>query len=165
MIDSGVVPKIIKNLEETAMGLVIPSIRILGNISTGSAEHTNELLAKGLLGPLEKVLEHHKKVVRREACWVVSNITAGNKFQVDAILARESMLKNILHLFETDGNDVKREICYIFSNLAHSGDPVQIFNLYKATNIVRYYLNILSSEDNKAVEVALECLFVILAHG
>jgi hypothetical protein len=41
VIDSGVVPRIIKNLEETAMGLVIPSIRILGNISTGSVEHTN----------------------------------------------------------------------------------------------------------------------------
>jgi hypothetical protein len=60
---------------------------------------------------------------------------------------------------------VKREICYIFSNLAHSGDPLQIFNLYKATNIMRYYVNILSSDDFKVVEVALECLFVILAHG
>ena len=68
------------------MALLIPSIRILGNISTGSVEHTNELLSHNLLGLLLKVLDHHKKVVRREACWVLSNITAGNKSQVEAVV-------------------------------------------------------------------------------
>jgi hypothetical protein len=165
VLDTGVVPRIIRNLSESAMGLLIPSIRILGNISTGSAEHTNELIVNGVLDPLEKVLDHTKKVVRREASWVVSNIAAGTRFQVEALLGKESLLKLVLKLFETDGNDVRKEICYIFSNMAHSGDPLTIFNLYKATNIVRYYLNILSVDDNKAVEVALECLFVILSLG
>jgi hypothetical protein len=36
VVDSGVLPRIVRNLEEPAMGLLIPSIRILGNISTGS---------------------------------------------------------------------------------------------------------------------------------
>ena len=76
------VPKIIKFLEENAVGIDIPCIRILGGISTGSAEHTDKLLKNGILGPLEKFLDHHKRVVRREACWVVSNITAGNKSQI-----------------------------------------------------------------------------------
>lgn len=70
------------------MGVLVPSIRILGNISTGSVEHTNELLSCGILPPLEKVLDHHKKVVRREACWVISNIAAGNRTQVEAVLQR-----------------------------------------------------------------------------
>lgn len=70
------------------MGLLIPSIRILGNISTGSVEQANELLNYGVLSSLERVLDHHKKVVRREACWVLSNLTAGSKNQVESILAR-----------------------------------------------------------------------------
>lgn len=41
VVDSKVIPRIIKNLMETNMALLVPSIRILGNISTGSAEHTN----------------------------------------------------------------------------------------------------------------------------
>lgn len=65
VVDSEVIPRIIKNLEESTMPLLVPSIRILGNISTGTAEHTNKLLSAGILNPLEKVLEHHKKVVRR----------------------------------------------------------------------------------------------------
>jgi hypothetical protein len=49
--------------------------------------------------------------------------------------------------------------------MAHSGDPDLIFNLYRQAGIIRYYVNLLNVEDNKTVEVALECLFVILAHG
>ena len=90
------------------MSLLVPSIRILGNISTGSSEHTNELLKYNILDPIERVLEHHKKVVRREACWVISNIAAGSRQQVDAIITRGTLLKKVLELFETDGCDVKR---------------------------------------------------------
>lgn len=90
------------------MGLLIPSIRILGNVSTGSVEHTNELLSHNILGLLEKVLDHHKKVVRREACWVLSNITAGTKNQVEAVVRSQSLIKRILTLFDMDSNDVKR---------------------------------------------------------
>lgn len=64
-----------------------------------------------------------------------------------------------------DGNDVRREICYIFSNMAHSGDPEIIFHLYRTTGIIRYYINLLTIDDNKTVEVALECLFIILSLG
>ena len=81
------------------MALLVPSIRILGNISTGSVEHANELLSHNLLGLLKKVLDHHKKVVRREACWVLSNITAGNKAQVQAVVKNEPLIRRVLELF------------------------------------------------------------------
>ena len=111
------------------------------------------------------MLDHHKKVVRRVACWVLSNITAGTKSQIQAVISSTTLINRVLELFDMDGNDVKREICYIFSNMAHSGDPESIFALYRTTNIIRYYVNLLSVDDNKSIEVALECLFVILAHG
>lgn len=104
-------------------------------------------------------------MVRREACWVISNITAGSRNQVESVLARESLLKKVLNLFDEDATDVKREICYIFSNMAHAGEPQHIFNLYRETNILRYYINLLGAEEKKSVEVSLECLFVVLAQG
>jgi hypothetical protein len=69
------------------------------------------------------LLDYQKKVVRREVCWVLSNITAGSKKQVDAVLARPNLLKKVLDLFDSDSTDIRREICYFFSNMAHSGDP------------------------------------------
>lgn len=38
-------------------------------------------------------------------------------------------------------------------------------NVYKNINVIRYYVNCLSSDEHKIVEVALECLFIVLAHG
>lgn len=49
--------------------------------------------------------------------------------------------------------------------MAHSGDPETIYMLYRQANIIRYYVNLLTVDDSKTVEVALECLFIILAHG
>ena len=54
------------------------------------------------------MLEHYKKVVRREACWVISNITAGSRQQIEAVLGRSTLLTKILSMFESDANDVKR---------------------------------------------------------
>jgi hypothetical protein len=62
---------------------------------------------------------HHKKEVRIEVCKLLLRISAGNKFQVDAILESEGMLKSLLNLFETDDGCIKIWICEIFSNLAH----------------------------------------------
>lgn len=49
--------------------------------------------------------------------------------------------------------------------MAHSGEPEHIYNLYKSTNILRYYINMLSGEEPKTIEVALECMFIVLSQG
>lgn len=41
VIDTGVVPKIIEFIVNPYIGLVVPSVRIVGNISTGNASHTD----------------------------------------------------------------------------------------------------------------------------
>jgi len=41
MFDSGVLPKLINNLEENITNLIVPSIRILGYISAGNDKYTN----------------------------------------------------------------------------------------------------------------------------
>lgn len=75
------------------------------------------------------------------------------------------MLTKVLELFESDSNDVKREICYIFSNMSHSGEPTKIFEFYRQSSLLRYYVNLLMCDDAKTIEVCLECLFIILSVG
>jgi hypothetical protein len=36
----------------------------------------------GLIQALGQVLQHPKKTLRKEACWVLSNITAGSREQL-----------------------------------------------------------------------------------
>jgi len=49
--------------------------------------------------------------------------------------------------------------------MAHSGEPAKVFEFYKKSSLLRYYVNLLVCDDPKTVEVSLECLFIILAVG
>jgi importin subunit alpha-2 len=78
VIDSGVVPKIIKDLEDNSSNIVVHCVCILGNISTGSVEQIDDILRKDALQPMENLLNHYKTEVRIKVCFILSNITAGN---------------------------------------------------------------------------------------
>lgn len=49
--------------------------------------------------------------------------------------------------------------------MVHSGDPVKVYEFYKSSSILRYYVNLLMCDDSKTVEVSLECLYIILGVG
>jgi importin subunit alpha-6/7 len=104
-------------------------------------------------------------VTRREACWVLSNIAAGSKAQVETLLKMDSLIKKAVELFQSDSEEVKREICHIFANIGHNGDESAVFNLLKDNQLMPIYIDMLSSSDNKAVIASLDCLKVILSQG
>ncbi len=65
LLDSGIVPKVVEFMTDSYLSLVVPCVRIVGNISNGSAAQTEELIKNGVLDSIEKVVKHSKKVVRR----------------------------------------------------------------------------------------------------
>ena len=62
---TNVIPVVVENITDAYLSLVVPSIRILGNVSTGTTKQTNEILKYDGINKLTQSLEHHKKVVRR----------------------------------------------------------------------------------------------------
>jgi hypothetical protein len=57
-------------------------LRTIGNIVTGDDSQTQIAIENGLVPAFIYLLQHNKKTVRKEACWVLSNITAGNASHV-----------------------------------------------------------------------------------
>ena len=64
-----------------------PALRTVGNICAQEAEQTQAVLDCGALPRLGALLHSPKKEMRKEACWAVSNITAGPTAQVEAACA------------------------------------------------------------------------------
>ena len=95
----------------------------------------------------------------------MSNIAAGTTSQVDAFLNEHDLLEKLLNKFLVDLIEVKREICWIFSNFSHLGNNSKILQLYLECNIINYYENLLMEEDEKTLENVLECLFKVLGVG
>lgn len=91
------------------MSIIIPTVRILGNMTMGSREQIKLVLREeNLMSALENLLHFEKKTIRTEASWVLSNIASGDNEQIDFLLRHESLIARLLYLFDKDAPEVKR---------------------------------------------------------
>ena len=58
--------------------MLVPALRTVGNVVTGNDLQTQVVINCGALPCLLQLLQGgHKKSIKKEACWTISNITAG----------------------------------------------------------------------------------------
>ena len=69
-------------LKNASSKVVVPCLRIVGNIVSGDDSQTQSILDCGLLPILTDLLQSPKNTIRKEVCWIISNITAGTKTQI-----------------------------------------------------------------------------------
>lgn len=62
-----------------------PALRTIGNIVTGDDVQTQVVINRGGLAGLLSLLSNQKKGIVKEACWTISNITAGNADQIEQV--------------------------------------------------------------------------------
>ena len=62
--------------------MVSAALRAVGNIVTGDDVQTQVILNCSVLPCLLVLLVNTRESIRKEACWTVSNITAGNRQQI-----------------------------------------------------------------------------------
>ena len=65
---------------------MVPSLRTLGNIVSGDDNQTQHVLDANVLPVLLPLLVHTKKNIRKEACWMLSNVAAGNIMQINQLV-------------------------------------------------------------------------------
>ena len=61
-------------------------MRAVGNIAVGTYEQTEHLLDCGLLQHLPFLLAHENLNMRRDAVWLLSNITAESEKQIQHLI-------------------------------------------------------------------------------
>ena len=76
-IHANVTPRLLQLLNHTNNLIAVPALRTLGNILTASDGLTQSVLDQGVLETFTSLLDHPKKVIKKEICWTISNITAG----------------------------------------------------------------------------------------
>ena len=58
---------------------------------------------------------HNRKAVRKEVCWSISNVTAGNAQQIQLCLDI-GLIDKLIHLLMHDDTDIKKEAVWALSN-------------------------------------------------
>ncbi|KAF9619948.1 hypothetical protein IFM89_010564 [Coptis chinensis] len=164
VIEAGVCPRLVELLLHPSPSVLIPALRTVGNIVTGDDMQTQAIINFQALPCLLSLLtNNHKKSIKKEACWTISNITAGNKDQIQAVIAAD-IIGPLVHLLQTAEFDIKKEAAWALSNATSGGDPNQIKYLVDR-GCIRPLCDLLVCPDPRIVTVCLEGLENILKSG
>ncbi|KAI7906664.1 armadillo-type protein [Cokeromyces recurvatus] len=165
VIESGVCRRLVELLMHPSTSVQTPALRSVGNIVTGDDLQTQVIINCGVLPALNALLNSKKEAIRKEACWTISNITAGNTVQIDAVI-ESSIIPPLIHILATAEFKTRKEACWAIVNATSGGlnKPAQIHYLV-ASGCIKPLCEILTSMDNKIVQVALDGLDNILKIG
>ncbi|RVW12362.1 Importin subunit alpha-1a [Vitis vinifera] len=100
VIEAGVCPRVVELLLYSSPSVLIPALRMVGNIVTGDDMQTQCIINhQALLCLLNPLTNNHKKSIKKEACWTISNITASNKEQIQAVI-EANIIGPFVHLLQ-----------------------------------------------------------------
>jgi hypothetical protein len=72
----------------------------------------------------------------------------------------------LAQLFLEDEFDVRREVCYVFANMAHLIDPATVYQVYVSCRVLEgLVIMVNQEEDVKAIEFGLHGLYEALEVG
>lgn len=98
------------------------------------------------------LLCHNKEKIRKEAVWFLSNITAGNQSQVQAVIDA-GLLPKIIDNLSHGEFQTQKEAAWAVSNLTISGNREQVAELIKA-NAIPPFCNLLTCKDTQVINVS-----------
>lgn len=142
----------------TAPKMLAPLLRLFGIILSGNEAQTQHMVDVGIIPALGSMLTVQRKVFRREACWALSNITAGNSRQVQAVFdATPPVFPKIVELLHTD---IRKEALWVVTNVFESGSWENILRL--GPQVLQPLCDLLSVGEPAIVVAALTGIYNLL---
>ncbi|RAL59281.1 hypothetical protein DID88_006995 [Monilinia fructigena] len=111
VIEAGIPRRLVELLMHASTSVQTPALRSVGNIVTA----------------LLSLLSSGKDGIRKEACWTISNVTAGNSTQIQAVIDA-NIIPPLIHLLSNGDLKTRKEACWAISNATSGGlqKPEQI---------------------------------------
>lgn len=145
-------------------GNVTPALRTIGNIVSGNDEQTQTVVDAGLMTKVKGLLTSSRVMIRKEACWVLSNIAAGTHQQIGIVLKTKGILGQVVEMAQSSEWEVRKEAIWIVSNIATGGTDKQVMAAVEC-NAIEAVCSILAVNDSKMLLVALDAVDSILKLG
>ncbi|PIN01020.1 Karyopherin (importin) alpha [Handroanthus impetiginosus] len=164
VIEAGVCPRLVELLLHPSPSVLIPALRTVGNIVTGDDLQTQVIIDNRALPCLLNLLtQNYKKSIKKEACWTISNITAGSRDQIQAVI-EAGIISPLVVLLQNAEFEIKKEAAWAISNATSGGTNEQI-NFLVREGCIKPLCDLLVCPDPRIVTVCLEGLENILKVG
>ena len=88
--------------------LKAPALVAAGNLLVVCEEISAIMIENGVISALSNLLNDPIELIRKEACWALSNVLAGSVKQIDQILAYQqgSIINRLFNMIKTDVKEV-----------------------------------------------------------
>lgn len=158
--------RVVELLLHPSVGVQTPALRVVGNIVTGDDIQTQCMINFQVLPRLKTLLlTSTKKGIRKEACWTISNITAGTAEQIEEVIKADLVPVLIEQLNSAAAEfDIRKEAAWAVANATSSGTPEQIHYLVDQ-GCIPALCSLLDAPDSRIIAVALEGLGNLLEVG
>lgn len=154
---NNIAPRIIELLLHPNSLVQTPALRVIGNIVTGNDQQTQYMISLGVLPQIANILARtNKRAIKKEACWTVSNITAGPPEQIQQVLDAR-LAEQLVHHMAHSELDVQKEAAWAVANATSSGNQAQIRYIGEL-GAIPPMLRLLRCDDTKLVAVTLEAI-------
>eukprot|EP01105_Mastigella_eilhardi_P001243 TRINITY_DN11522_c0_g1_i1.p1 TRINITY_DN11522_c0_g1~~TRINITY_DN11522_c0_g1_i1.p1 ORF type:complete len:239 (+),score=60.99 TRINITY_DN11522_c0_g1_i1:928-1644(+) len=153
--------KLITLVEHADTAVQIAALRVLGNFIT--VPNGMKQVAPLML-VLERLLNSSKSCVTRETCWCLSNIAAGTREQVEALMASDLVVPQLVRLLGGNDMDARKEACWCLCNLITGRVPTFVRRIV-SQDCVGPLLAMLDCNDTQLMCIVLDALQVVLCVG
>lgn len=166
VMQTGVTQKLVSFLSDKSSTLLTPTIRCLGNFVTGSDIQTDAVIDAGILDHICELLENPRKTIRKETCWLASNIAAGTHEQITSLMRRNDIMRKLIETGSNASWETKKEALWAVSNICTTGNDehvrclVEIEGMKPLTEVLNF-----TNADATILTAALDAIARILDVG
>lgn len=119
----------------------------------------------GVIEALRNLLSSSKTNIQKEACWAISNITAGTMAQVRAVY-ETNIFPGLIRILSNAEYKTKREACWAICNATSCYETApDIIRYLVSEGIIRPLCAMLKSNESKILQVAMDGIENILQVG
>mmetsp|Transcript_36684 Transcript_36684/g.39799 ORF Transcript_36684/g.39799 Transcript_36684/m.39799 type:complete len:522 (-) Transcript_36684:62-1627(-) len=129
---SGVTHKLMRLLEGGFIPYKKMIIRILGNFVSGNESHTQGVIDSGVLDYLAGLMGCQSRQVRKESCWLASNIACGSQAQITKLVRKKLAVQQFVLSAMNDYWDVRQEAIWTLTNICMYGNRTHVLSLVQA---------------------------------
>lgn len=140
MLDTGIVPTLIKLLSVSELKVLVLVLRIIGNLLTGNEAQTNVLISIGVIDALEAHLKSGLTIVKREICWSLSNIAGTTKNQVAYLLTRRELINTLVRMLSSEKVEIRTEIMWTIKNICINGEKALVLSFLREYDLIEVLL-------------------------
>ena len=141
----------------------VPTLRVVGNLLSGDSAVAQKIMAENVLFHLKNLLGSHKKSIRKESLWAISNICADSQGNLQRVINSTGLMQMVMEVARTGSMDIRVEAIWSVCNACMIGSRSQLEQLENEFEIIQCLCIFLeSARDTKSLKTVLDSIFKLL---